>query len=381
MPRTIPHYQLTRSKIRVPRWLAVISGIAGSVLGVATNLYSAEFRNAISSASHAFTATVISTVIAAVIASTVTLVTFYWLVKRQRQRTEILPGQIPITADVLRLVDDEQDSVVGRTLHFLEARRSSPELVVFLHGLGLDANDFRPYMTESKYHCVALTLFGFNVSEATDDHYKPISLQTHVQLMAYMLTTLRQLYPQKRLTLVGFSLGADAFLLLPRFAPKTTRELRISRVVLLDPNINRATTTLSARVAAVQPATPLTELMKILEGADNIPEFRILCEYLHKITSKNFAQVQRHARDIVAIWDTDSPDRFLDRLGQLTSTVEEVDVVVSFDYERHFNAIGRGAVTRGLQLGGLESSRQGHFDLIAAQSLRERLSGLSEPHH
>jgi pimeloyl-ACP methyl ester carboxylesterase len=380
MPRKIPHYQLTRSKIRVPRWLAIISGIAGSVLGVATNLYSAEFRNAISSASHAFTGTVISIVVAAVAASTVTLVTFYWLVKHQQQRTEILPGQIPITADVLRLVDDEQDSVVGRTLHFLEARRSSPELVVFLHGLGLDANDFRPYMTESKYHCVALTLFGFNVSEATDDHYKPISLPTHVQLVAYMLTTLRELYPQKRLTLVGFSLGADAFLLLPRYAPKTTHELKINRVVLLDPNINRATTTLSARVAAVQPATPLTELLKILEGADNIAEFRILCEYLHKITSKNFAQVQRHARDIVAIWDTDSADRFLDRLGQLTASVEEVDVVVSYDYERHFNAIGRGAVERGLRLGGLESSRHGHFDLIAAQSLRERLSSLPQPH-
>ncbi|HEY2127373.1 MAG TPA: alpha/beta hydrolase [Streptosporangiaceae bacterium] len=307
-----------------------------------------------------------------------TLLTYYWLVKRQQQQNEILPGQIPITADVLRLVDDEQDSVVGRKLHFLEAKRSSEELVIFLHGLGLDANDFRSYMAESRYHCIALTLFGFNVSEATDDHYKPISLQTHVQLLAYVLSTLRQLYPHKRLTLVGFSLGADAFLLLPQFAPKTTRELQISRVLLLDPNISRSTTTLSARVAAVQPATPLTELLKILEGADNIPEFRILCEYLHKITSKNFAQVQRHARDVVAIWDTESPDRFLDRLGQLTATVPEVDVVVSFDYERYFNAIGRGAVARGLRLGGLESSRQGHFDLITAQSLRERLSGLPQ---
>jgi pimeloyl-ACP methyl ester carboxylesterase len=380
MPKRLARYELPPSKIRIPRWLAVLSGFVGSVLGVATNLYSAEFRNAISSTSRAFTSTVISIVVAAVGASAVTLVTYYWLVRRQQQRTEILPGQIPISADVLQLVDDEQDSVVGRTLHFLEAPRSSQELVVFLHGLGLDANDFRPYLAESKYHCIALTLFGFNVSEATDDHYKPISLPTHVQLVAYALTRLRKLYPHKRLTLVGFSLGADAFLLLPQYAPKTTRELQISRVLLLDPNISRLTTTLSARVAAVQPATPLTELLKILEGADDIAEFRILCEYLHKITSKNFAQVQRHARDIVATWDSDSPDRFLDRLGQLTAAVGQVEVVVSFDYERHFNAIGRGAAARGLRLGGLESARHGHFDLITAQALRERLSRLPEDH-
>lgn len=33
---------------RRPRWLAVLAGLSGTLLGTATNLYSAEFRDALS---------------------------------------------------------------------------------------------------------------------------------------------------------------------------------------------------------------------------------------------------------------------------------------------------------------------------------------------
>ena len=60
---------------------------------------------------------------------------------------------------------------------------------MFVHGLGLDANDFRPYMAESRFHCIALTLYGFNTEEKDDPHYRPISLQSHVQLLATRCTS------------------------------------------------------------------------------------------------------------------------------------------------------------------------------------------------
>jgi hypothetical protein len=55
--------------------------------------------------------------------------------------------------------------------------------------------------------------------------------------------------------------------------------------------------------------------------------------YIYKITSKNFAQIQQHAKDVIALLDTSAYDRFLDRMGQLMSATEAVHVVMSFDYE------------------------------------------------
>ena len=360
----------------MPRWVAVVSGFVGSILGIATNLYSAEFRSAITSSKKVFGTTVLSIALAVIVASAVTAIMYRWLVRHRQKRAQILPGEVAIDSDALHLVEDEQDLVAGRTLNFLEAKRDSAELVIFLHGLGLDANDFRPYMAESRYHCLALTLYGFNVAERDDDRYRPISLRTHVQLLAYALGKISEKYPRKRITLVGFSFGADMIFFLAQFAAEAARDLHLKRAVLLDPNVNATTTTISSRIAVVDSDSPFTELVKILESADNISEFRNLCEYLYKITSKNFHQIKRHAREMIDMWQGESYDKFLDRLGQLTGLAEGVSVVVSFDYDRHFNAIARGASARGLDSEKLECSRVGHFDLIGPHFLRERLEGV-----
>lgn len=368
--------QAAPSRIQVPRWFALASGFVGTVFGIATNLYSDEFRKAIASSGRIVGPTILSVLIAAAVASTVTAVMYRWLVRRRQERAQILPGDISIGTDVLAAVGDERDLVVGRSLHFIEAKRDSAELVVFLHGLGLDANDFRPYMAESRFHCLALTLYGFNDQEKDDDHFRPISLQTHVQLLAYALKRIKQMHPQKKLSVVGFSFGADVMLLLPEYTPDLVRGLAVDKMVLLDPNINRTTTTISSRIAKVDPARPLGELIKILESAGNVAEFRNLCEYLYKITAKNFGQIQRHAREMIALWDTAAYDYFLDRLGRLKSVAEACHVVLSFDYDEHFNAIARGAQVRGLSPDDLECSRSGHFELISAHFLKERLEGL-----
>ena len=360
----------------VPRWVAFLASATGAVLGVATNLYSNEFRTGISSAGHLFGGELLSVLLAALVASAITAVTYRWLVRQRQERTQIAPGCIKIGADVISIVKNEQDLVVGRELHYLEVKRESPELVIFLHGLGLDAQDFRPYMAESRYHCIALTLYRFNAGEQEDTHYRPISLSTHIQLLAYALTRIAARHPHKRMTLVGFSFGADIIFLLAAEVAAVVRKLNISQTLLLDPNVNSSTTTISSRIAVIDPSRPIDELTKILESADDVAEFRNLCHYLYKITAKNFAQVQRHAQDMIALWPGHSYDTFLDRLGQLNALVGGVHVVLSFDYEKNFNGIARGAVTRGLDPGNLACSRVDHFDLIGAKFLKEQLEGV-----
>lgn len=92
--------------------------------------------------------------------------------------------------------------------------------------------------------------------------------------------------------------------------------------------------------------------------------------------SKDFAQIQRHAQEVIALLDSSKYDQFLDRMGQLSSAAEGVHVVLSFDYEEHFNSIARGAAARGMDLRSLECSRSGHFELIGTSFLKDRLEGV-----
>lgn len=359
----------------VPGWLAALIGLAGSVLGLATNLYSGAFRDAIT-ASGKHVGALLFPLLASIVASGSALLIYRWLQDRRHQQSEIAEGELRIGSDALEVVANDQDAIVDRSVHYLETRRETDDLLIFLHGLGLDARDFRSYMTESRFHCLALTLYGFNVEEKDDQHYKPISLQSHVQLLGYVLDKIALMYPHKRITLIGFSFGADIIFFLMQFAEQSIRDLRIRRAVLLDPNINLSTTTISSRIANVGENKPLMELVKILESAKSSSEFRNLCEYLYKITSKDFAQIQRHAKEVIKLLDASGYDSFLDRMGQLLSATEAVHVVLSFDYEQYFNSIARAAAARGIDMQNLECSRLSHFELIGPNFLKDRLEGV-----
>ncbi|GGN85225.1 hypothetical protein GCM10010112_65440 [Actinoplanes lobatus] len=365
------------NRFRIPPWLAVVSGVIGSVIGIATNLYSAEFRAALEG-SGALSPTVISVLITAVVAGATTA-GVYRLSLQRRQQPGITPGVITIQPAAREFADAGLDEkVVSRSLHYLEAKRDSQDLVVFLHGLGLDANDFRAYMAESRYHCIALTFYGFNDFEKDDDHYAPISLSSHIALLGYALDKLHRKYPKKRMTLVGFSFGADMILLLDEFTRKTTKVFKtipIHKTVLLDPNITTRTTTISSRIAKVDQAEP-NKLLELLSSASRLDEFRYLCEYLYKILDKDFAQVQRHARDVVEKWDVDTPTLFLDRLGRLIRQTRGVHVILSYTFEDLFSAVNEGADARGLDASSLDCSQVDHFELIGAAFLKERLEGL-----
>jgi len=364
-------------RFRVSRWLAIVSGVIGSLFGIVSGLYSTEFRDALETSLRDLrpSPTLVFVVISSVVASASTTIFYRSLVKR-RQQGEIVRGEIPIQSDALTELSNQQDSVVGRRLVYLEAKRHTGDLVVFLHGLGLDASDFRPYMLESKFHCVSLTMFGFNEVERDDEHYSPISLESHVQLLAYALRRIQRQYPHKRITLVGFSFGADMILFLSQFVGSVFADLNINKVILLDPNVNQSTTTISAKIAVVDQDRPLAQLVRILESASNVAEFRNLSEYLYKITSKNFGQIQQHAQEVVKEWSLDSFDNFLDHLGLLISSTQGVHVVLSFTYEKLFNGLAKGAVSRGLDASNLECSTCDHFELIGVGYLKDRLEGL-----
>jgi pimeloyl-ACP methyl ester carboxylesterase len=350
----------------------LLASLGGALFGLVTSLYSAELRQILEASGRGFVTTGLPIVITAAVAS-VTGVLIYEYGFRRRYRGAVTDGEIPIRADALDGIISEEDAVVGRSLRYLETRRFTDNLVIFLHGLGLDAYDFRAYMSESRFHCLALTLYGFNADERDNEDYRPISLESHVQLVGYALRRIQRRYPHKRLTLVGFSFGADMILCLREFAPEVLDELRLRRVVLLDPNVNNTTTTISSRIADLDSDRSLRELVAILRTAKTAREFRYLCEYLSKITSKNFAQVRRHARDMVGRYRQRSFGPFLDAVGRLAAVTDAVDIVLSLNHEEVFNAVARAAVARGLSGARLECSRTDHFDLMSPAFLADQL--------
>lgn len=358
------------------RWrLGLAASFAGTVVGIVTSLYSAELRQLLEGPVRGMAAGALPFLVTAAVAS-VSGVLSYELAVRRRQPGTITAGTITIGTDVLDRIVDEDQPIAGRSLHYLETRRHTGDLVVLLHGLGLDANDFRAYLAESAHHCVALTLYGFNVAERDHPHYQPISLESHAHLVGYALQKLRQTYPRKRITLVGFSIGADLIMLLSELDRELLAQLRIRAAVLLDPNVNTATTTISSKIAEVGSDSSLKDLVSVLRSAKSRAEFRYLCEYLTKITSKDFAQVRRQAQDVAGRYRQRSFGPFLDAAGALASVTEGIQVVLSLNHEAVFNALVRAAAARGFDVQQLTCSRTDHFELIHPEILAEQLRRL-----
>lgn len=264
------------------------------------------------------------------------------------------------------------DAVVGRTIHYLERATDSPDLVVFIHGLGLDANDFRGYMAETRHHAVAVTLFGFDQRDRYDARFGVISLESHMSVLESFLLWIGKQNPHKRLHLVGFSFGADMLMFLAEQGGKRGSRLSES-IVLLDPNINRSSMFISTSICQLDITNPLGGLKKLLEGASSLIEFQNLCEYLHKVCSKNLAQVQRLACDVRGKWEESGYGQFLKRLAAVDERTLRASVVFSFHYEQHFNELIRASGRMNFAVTQMHSTEYDHFQLIGPRALHRRL--------
>jgi pimeloyl-ACP methyl ester carboxylesterase len=269
------------------------------------------------------------------------------------------------------------DAVVGRPIRYLERATESPDLLIFLHGLGLDANDFRGYMAETRYHAIAVTMFGFDQRDRHDVRFGVISLESHLALLESFVLSLAKRHPDKRLHLIGFSFGADLLMFLAERQGGRKRRLADS-IVLLDPNINRSSMFISTSICQLNLSSPLGGLKKLLEGTSSLIEFQNLCEYLHKVCSKNLAQVQRLACDIRDKWEESGYTQFLNRLAAVDAGSLKVLVAFSFHYEQHFNELIRAAGRINLAVTKMYCTEFDHFQLIGPKALHRQLDAVVE---
>jgi hypothetical protein len=98
-----------------------------------------------------------------------------------------------------------------------------------------------------------------------------------------------------------------------------------------------------------------------------------LCEYLHKVCSKNLAQVQRLACDVRNKWEESGYVQFLKRLVAVDERTLKASVVFSFHYEQHFNELIRASGRMNFAVTEMHSTEFDHFQLIGPKALSRQL--------
>jgi hypothetical protein len=146
--------------------------------------------------------------------------------------------------------------------------------------------------------------------------------------------------------------------------------------VLLDPNVNRSSMFISTSICKLDLTSPLGGLKQLLEGAASLIEFQNLCEYLHKVCSKNLAQVQRLACDVRGKWEESGYAQFLARLSAVDAQCRRASVVFSFHYEQHLNELVRASGQVNLAVTRMHSTEFDHFHLIGSSALHRQLGGV-----
>ncbi|HEY5833175.1 alpha/beta fold hydrolase [Streptomyces sp.] len=261
-------------------------------------------------------------------------------------------------------------------LSYLERRADSDTVTVFFHGLGLDATDYLGYLRQHDRHSVALNLRGYEPDGAG---VPPVPLARHIQMAAAFVEQIGRQNAGKKLVLVGFSLGADLILqVAEHWAERGGDVPPLAAAVLLDPNVNQSTMTISRLFAVADPHDPVPAFKELINLAPDKDGFRSLCSYLAKVAPKDFSQVRQLSQDMITYWDQPGYDQFGTRLNNVAHIAERVRVVLSAAYQEHLSsmraALGRrdGDAKISVRLTELD-----HFDLIGDEILSPELDALT----
>ncbi|MEU5811008.1 MULTISPECIES: alpha/beta fold hydrolase [unclassified Streptomyces] len=267
----------------------------------------------------------------------------------------------------------------GRTstgLRYLERKSDSDTLTFFFHGLGLDATDYLGYLSHADTHGIALNLRGYEPDRSTG--IPPVPLASHIRLAAAFVEQVSRENAGKKIVLLGFSLGADLILQLAERWQGGGEVPAVRAAVLLDPNVNQSTMTISRLFAEADPADPVPAFKRLVNLAPDKDGFRSLCHYLAKVAPKDFGQVAQLSRDMVTYWRPDGYEQFGARLHNVTRVAEQVRLVLSASYGEHLSsmraAMGRHGDADSVSV---ELTDVDHFDLIDEDRLVSILAPLT----
>jgi len=215
-------------------------------------------------------------------------------------------------------------------------KTTSDKLIILLHGLGLDNNDFEEYMGKSEYRCIAPSMFGFNEDNLPAN---PISFDNHCILMKEFINDIiRRIDPEETI-LVGFSIGADlAFRLVEKyFEEDELKKLKIYKFLSLDCNIDKHTCFFSSLISKIDynntNKISLIEIVKNIsdqafeniKGDNELSNWVNINEYLVKVFSKfSYESINipiEFSKEIHQLYNTDNYIFFIKLYGNVTKKI------------------------------------------------------------
>lgn len=211
-----------------------------------------------------------------------------------------------------------------RSIKYYDNHRPDTDFIIVLfHGLGLDQDDFKSFLLETDYHCLAPTLYGFH---SDDKQSISLPLRAHSRVMARFVSHYLTARPHKRVVLVGFSTGADLLFGLVEEFIKTN--VHPHAILLLDTNITRETCFISGKLSAFkdQHESPLRMAHEILDTVSVFQDWVDMSSYLVHVLKKFASKttILGHFADDVVSAAPRSLDEFAQRVATLRTQTERL---------------------------------------------------------
>jgi serine/threonine protein kinase len=216
---------------------------------------------------------------------------------------QLIEHQFILTERVCRKLDRAtlDPRIIGDRLRYVDNQVGSDVLVFFLHGLGLDHEDFEPILKRLAYRGLSPTLYG---CEPDRRRRISLSLADHVVILREWLWEISEQFQPEIIVMVGFSLGADmGFELL--LGPADEPAPRIDAFLSLECNLSLDTCFASRVLAGISPDRPevsIADLKRLGDSAASLEDWLNMQDYLVKVLRKfqgDIGVLQRAAADIV----------------------------------------------------------------------------------
>lgn len=184
---------------------------------------------------------------------------------------ELIEDRFKLTERVCRKLNRAtlDPRIIGDSLYYVDNQVRSDVLVFFLHGLGLDHQDFEPILKRLRYRGMSPTLFG---CEPERHRRISLSLADHVIILREWLREVVKRLQPTTVVMVGFSLGADMgfeLLLGPTDEPAPAMDAFLS----LECNLSLDTCFASRVLAGLSPDHPemsVAELRRLGDSARSL---------------------------------------------------------------------------------------------------------------
>ena len=277
--------------------------------------------------------------------------------------------------------------IIGDCLYYVDNRVSSDVLVFFLHGLGLDHQDFEPILKRLPYRGMSPTLFG---CEPERHGRVSLSLADHVIILREWLREVVERCQPTAVVMVGFSLGADmGFELL--LGPTDEPGPAIDAFLSLECNLSLDTCFVSRVLAGLSPDRPelsVAELRRLGDSARSLDEWLNVHEYLVRVLRKfegDIGVLQRAAADIVRPFrDDEGFDVFAGWFRSARERVRVLRLVFSNDSgsksalaRLRLENLDRGILGEEFPENTIRiSANSDHFDLMSAEHVLRQVDEL-----